>query len=373
MQMVVLGTSNCIGPDSFVEQLCAQTSIKLRNLSIGACSSNLGLYQLNEIRPTVRGIGVIDFAINDSDTGLNLWGASNAGKIISDNIRTIAIHLRSNDYLPVVMIAPADLNQEMELFAETLHREICFQESINFINIREMFRSILRPGARQTNLMRDEYHMSRNAAAIVAKFFSRLIDEMRRSTPLLTTRVATVTASEVIPAQKIFARNALVERGSTLRKALHGQLHAGDVIRIPARYCDRVTALMINSAAKGAMVAFRGSENKLVKQMTAYGHAERPDHYSALLVDIGETIRGGDDGVTVGIVPRDAIPTEPTIHAHPNIHGQYGDGEVEIEGILLTSIYNKEIRFIDARYDWMPIDLGHLSLARQMLGELLKL
>src|SRR5689334_2135495 len=101
MQMVALGTSNCIGADSFVEQLRAQANITLQNLSVGACSSNLGLYQLKEIRRAMRGIGVIDFAINDSDAGLNLWGTSRGGKIISDNISTIASHLRSNDYLPI--------------------------------------------------------------------------------------------------------------------------------------------------------------------------------------------------------------------------------------------------------------------------------
>src|SRR5437588_11480128 len=109
MEMIALGTSNCIGPDSFVERLCASPKIRLQNLSIGACSSNVGLYQLREIAPTNRGIGFIDYSTNDSDAGQNLWGALSASGIITANIRTIANHLRSNGYLPIVVITPSAL------------------------------------------------------------------------------------------------------------------------------------------------------------------------------------------------------------------------------------------------------------------------
>ena len=371
MDAAVLGTSNCIGPDSFVERLCTKTRVRLQNLSIGACSSNLGLYQLSEINPTTRGIGFIDYSINDSDAGWNLWGESDAGGIIARNIRTIANHLRSKDYLPVVVITPSALELEMDLIAETLHIDACLQQQINFINLRSIFRSALARGTSQSALMRDNFHMSKSTADLVANLFGQVIELMQKTTPVRTPQTVSTMPTRVVPARELFAKAELIELGSTLRMAQYGRLKIGDIIRIPARNDERVAAIMINLGAKGATIALRGKDCEVIKAMTAYWQIDHPESYCAMLVDIGGPIIGGDLGVTIEIVPSDIVPTEPTIHGRPARPERYG--EIEIEGVLLTRLHDTESRILDASYDWMPVNLAELPQAQRMVGELLKL
>ena len=97
--------------------------MKLINLSIGACSSTLGLYQLLKVYPVQRGIALIDFAINDPNVGWHLWGAQNAPRIIEETIKTIVARLRSMNFLPISVL----LGDEHGLFGNAMHRGICHE------------------------------------------------------------------------------------------------------------------------------------------------------------------------------------------------------------------------------------------------------
>ena len=83
MHILVLGTSNSIGATSYAEKTAAKLGAKITNLSVGASSSNLGLYQLDKIAPVRRGVAFIDFAINDNDAGWNLWGTQSRRALFS--------------------------------------------------------------------------------------------------------------------------------------------------------------------------------------------------------------------------------------------------------------------------------------------------
>jgi hypothetical protein len=93
--LVVLGTSNCIGPHSFVTRIRRGPQTADRNLSIGASASSVGLYLADLIPPTDRGVALLDYTINDNDAGSNLWGEAIAGEAIGANLRTLANRLRS--------------------------------------------------------------------------------------------------------------------------------------------------------------------------------------------------------------------------------------------------------------------------------------
>jgi hypothetical protein len=75
LEVLVLGTSNSIGPASCAGKIGQKLGVKLTNLLVGACSSTLGVYQLQKVQPVRRGVAFIDFAINDSHTGWNIGGA----------------------------------------------------------------------------------------------------------------------------------------------------------------------------------------------------------------------------------------------------------------------------------------------------------
>src|SRR5271166_4464915 len=100
MDLVVLGTSNCIISDSFVEWICPRTGVNLHNLSLGACTSSLGLYMLDEVPPSTHGLALIDFGLIDG-WGVNVWGGTVWTKHVENNFKTIVIRLRSLNYTPV--------------------------------------------------------------------------------------------------------------------------------------------------------------------------------------------------------------------------------------------------------------------------------
>jgi hypothetical protein len=366
MDVLVLGTSNCIGPNSLVEKIDAKSGMKLTNLSVGACSSTLGLYQLDKVQPVQRGIAFIDFAINDPDAGWNLWNERHASRIIEDTIRTIGARLRSMNFLPIFIL----LGDEHNPLSNTLHRKICMTECINFIDLRSQIVRAIQRGASRYYLMKDNYHISAGAAEEVATFFAAVVRRMNGTSVTSVARCASILQARVIYASELFPPSALVDRGSSLRSASHGRLAIGDSVYIPMANDERLRGLMINIGALGGTVAIRGSEAEVIKSMTTYWDAKHPEWFGSLLIDFAHPLPGGAGGLTIQMVDPHAVPTEPTIHSKPILTGRYG--ELEVEGVLLTKCDKMQYSYSSPAYDWMPLDLGELPEARQLADGLLQ-
>jgi len=371
VEILALGSSNCVGPNSFIGKAAAALGARIQNLSIGACSSTLGVYQLDKVQPVQRGVAFVDFAINDDDAGLNLWGRQNAPRTIAHNIRTIAARLRSLNYFPILLLSASNLDLEFESFGHTVHREVCVKERINFIDLRSLVLAAIKRGASRNALMRDNFHLTEQASDAVSEFLAVVIRRMNGTSPTLVPLSASIVPSRVVHAKELFPHSALVARGSSLRSALYGRLAIGDVVKIPARNTERLSAIMINMGAKGGTVALKNDSSEIIKSMTAHWDVERPDWYSALLVDFAHPLVGGSAGLTIEIVDCEAGPTEATIHAKPVAPERYG--EIEIEGVLLTGCSRIEFDHTRPSYDWMPLDLGELPEARHLSDRLFAL
>ncbi len=364
LEILAVGSSNCIGPNSFIEKAGAVLGTRVQNLSIGACTSTLGLYQLEKIKPVRRGVAFIDSAINDNDAALNLWGREDAGRIIADNIGTIAARLQTLNFLPILLLCASDLDLEFEPLGYAAHRAVCLKERINFIDLRGLLIGAIKRGTSTTALMRDNVHLSEPAVGAVAELLAAVIGHMNATRPTRTAQSASIVPSRVVSADALFPQAALVQRGSSLRTAFYGRLATGETVRLPVREAERLSAIMINAAARGGTIAVRNSEREVIKSMTAYWSPEHPDCYTALLVDFARSLPGGPDGITMRIVGSDAVPTEHTIHEKPVAPDRYG--ELEIEGVLLTGCHPVEFAYSHQSYDWMPLDLGELPESHRL-------
>jgi len=362
MDLLVLGTSNCIGPDSYAAKLGRKLGASFANFSVGASSSTLGLYQLHKVQPAQLGIALIDFAINDGHTGWYLWGQENAPNYIADNIRTIVARLRSMNFLPIMVLAASCPNFEFEPFGNKLHSDICVEERINFIDIRRLVIEAIGHGAKQADLMRDDYHLSERAAEAVAAFLEAIVRLIDATTVTFQSQSASVLQSRAIYASQLFPPSALISRGSSLRAALHGRLGIGETVHLPMASTERLAGLMMNVGSKGGMVVLRGNGPEVVKSMTTYWNPARPDSFGSAMIDFGHPLPGGVAGVTIQIVDPDAVPTEPTIHCKPIIPGRYG--EIEIEGALLIECDRIQYDHTCPNVDWLPLDLRQLPEAQ---------
>ena len=233
MDVLVLGTSNCIGPTSFVEKIGTKIGVKLTNLSVGACSSTLALYQLDKVRPVRRGVAFLDFAINDNDVGWNLWEERNAPRIIADTIRTIVVRLRSMNFLPILILSGSRLEDEHEPFGNALHRKVCRTVCINFIDLRSQLVGAMRRGASLHSLMKDDYHISAGAADEVATFLAAVVRRMNATSVTSVPQSAAILQGRVVYARELFPPSALVDRGSSLRSAVHGRLASAIAFTFP--------------------------------------------------------------------------------------------------------------------------------------------
>jgi hypothetical protein len=369
MEIFVLGTSNCLGPHSVVTKMM-DAGLRVRNLSLGACTSTMGLYLLDQIPKVDRGIALIDYSINDADAGWNLWGTARAPHIVGGNIRTIASRLSAMNYIPVVVIMPSNLDSDFELLGEQLHRDICLDEKINFINLRQLFRSAA-AGVSLSTLMRDGGHMSDAAARQVARFFAEIVAQVYGGEWSSDARSTPVFRARTIEAAQIFGANAMVKRESSIRSAFYGRLNLGETIRIPVQDTERLAGILINTGAKGGTVVIEGSNAEITKSLTVYWHEDHPEWYGALLVDVAGPILGGPSGVTMTVAPADRAPTERTLHGRPVLPNRYG--EVEIEGVVVLERDCAAFEYLKLTCTQWPLDLGMTEAAKRLRDSLAKL
>jgi hypothetical protein len=370
MELVILGTSNCIVPDSFVAEICRRSQIEVRNFSLGACTSNLGLYASTMIDPTERGVALIDYALNDGYAA-HIWGEARWRPFASRNIRTAGSRLRSKNYLPIVLVLPHDLHVDHQMSGERTHEAVCIAEKINFINLRKVFFAALRKGGTSEALMRDGAHMSGRAAQIVGTFMSDILERIAATVPSTANFATRVASHRVVLAQELFSPSRLVEHKSSLRSARYGRLLIGEVLHLPVNCGESVGAVMINTGAMGGTVVLRGKEGQVVKSLTIYWFEDRPELFSSILVDILGLVTGSPKGATIEIATPDSIVTEATLEGKRSLPGRYG--EIEIEGVLLTQSAEHIDTVSAPTYDWLPLDLGSLPEVGRLVDALARL
>ena len=368
LQVLAIGSSNCIGPNSFIGKAAAILGTPVQNLSIGACSSTLGLYQLDKIEPVGRGVAFIDFAINDGDTALNLWSREDARRIIADNIKALVSRLHALNFFPILLLCASDLDLEFEPFGHVVHHAVCVKERISFFDLRGLLIGAVKSGANGTALMRDNFHLSEPAIGAVAEFLAAVLGRMKATQPSRTAHLTSIVPSRMVGADALFPQGTLVRRESWLRAASYGRLTQGETMTLPVREAEHLRAIVINDAARGGTVAVGNGESEVIKSMTAYWRPEHPERYGALLVDFARSPPGGPAGITLQIVGSDAIPTEPTIHGRPAAPDRYG--ELEMEGVVLAGSHPVELAYSRQSYDWLPLDLSELPEAHRLSDRL---
>jgi hypothetical protein len=365
IDLVVLGTSNCIGQNSFVHQIRPRVEVRLHNLSIGACTSTLGLYQAARIAPTTCGLALVGFALNDG------WAYYELGSLwrkeVEDNFRTTISLLRSLNYTPIAVLEPVDMDVAFLPIQEEIYGALCASERVAVVNLRECFRLALSQGGKLRPLMRDRAHMSSAAGKIVGRFFAEVADLVAGMLPIPTRFVSDAVTFRVVEAAELFPADRLVARESRLRGADFGCLKSGQVLRVPASNNERLAAVMINTGAKGATVAIQGSNGRIVKSLTCYWDPVQPEIFSSLLVDMVAPVLGGADGIEIAIVEDVAKPTEGTLTGRPVLGGRYG--EVEVEGVLLKGEQVRQ-QFTSMARSALPLDLADLPAFGQMVDAL---
>ena len=241
-------------------------------------------------------------------------------------------------------------------------------EKINFIDMRRLVLGAIARGANRDDLMRDDYHISEQASNELATFLASVVQHMNAKSPAIVPQSASVLQARVAYASELFGQAALVDRGTSLRSALHGRLAIGDTLHVPMRGNERLRGIMINVGALGGTIILRSGQVEVIKSMTAYWSADRPDLFGSLLIDFAHPLLGGAEGVTIQMAGPGVMPTEPTIHAKPGLPGRYG--EIEIEGVLLTECDYAQIDYRAPSYPWIPIDLGTLLTAQDLADRL---
>jgi hypothetical protein len=369
VDLVVLGTSNCVGPDSFLNFVKGGTEIRLSNLSLGASSSSVGLYFSGLIPPTKRGFALLDYSINDNDFGYNLWGEARASSVIGRNLRTLLNHLRSANYLPIILLLPWKLSGGRNSLGERVHREVCERENVNFLNVRDLFREAMERGGDKDVLMSDEWHMSRAANKVFGRFLADVIDGLKprrlRSVPTRSSGLKT----RVALADGLFPPSVVVRRQSSFRSGSYGRLSPGQKMAIPLDDDENLQGLMVNAGAQGAIATLRARRGEAVKSFKYKWSGHDPPKYIAVFADIAQPICGGTATMEVLSEPRQ--PTEKTIYAQPVIAGESGD--IEIEGALITSAEEIEVNFLRPDYVGLPLDLAELPAVRRFVDALTSL
>ena len=150
------------------------------------------------------------------------------------------------NFMPILLVSASALDLKSEPYGDALHREICAAERINFIDMRRLVLGAIERGASRRALMRDEYHISERASDEVATFLAAVVKRMSAKSFATVPQSASILRAKVAYARELFSRAALVDRGASLRSALHGRLAIGDTLHIPMRDNEHLRGIIID-------------------------------------------------------------------------------------------------------------------------------
>jgi hypothetical protein len=330
--ITILGTSNCIVHGSFVGCLRPLLTEDLRNLSIGASSSSVGMYFLDDCRFKPDDTVVIDYVIND--TGY-LSAGLKTEQDVKAQLGSIATAVRAAEARLLLLILPSLSGLIAPDKAEAVHVSFCLENLIPFLNIAELFRIAVRRGFDRGDLLRDPSHMSPRTAPAIGRLVAQSIDRVKTGPQAIRPVSTPSRRSRRLLAADMAGPLQYTEHASSLHRAKFAVLRSGDMMRLPIGEREALIGLMINTGAFGAQVALSNDELTIVKPMTIYWDAARPDWFTAILVDLLCPLQGSETGIVIRVTHPDAAPTEATLHQKPSLEGRYG--EIEVEGFLIGS------------------------------------
>jgi hypothetical protein len=365
--VAVVGASNCIGPTSFVSKLRDVPGTSVHNRSVGASSSRSALYLIDGLPRTRRGVALIDFAINDNDVAYNLWGKANAAREVSGQLRDLTTKLVSLNYFPIVLILPWQIDDKGVEPGQKIHTDFCMRSGVPFLDLRKLFQHLVHSGCCDAAaLMRDDFHMSENAAECLAAFFRGAL-KAGGTVPRPKGRRGEPPRSRVLGAADLFPQDALVVRKTSHRGAAFGAMSTGSSISVPVGADEKLAGLMVNAGAIGGTVRISGRSHSVIKQLNLKWSVQ-PNRNWAVFVDIAGPALGGPDGVRIDVVDSGTSPTETTVHVGKPLKDE--TPRIEIEGFLLTAADSNDRGVLTLKHA-LPLDLSTLPAGEKLRRELL--
>jgi hypothetical protein len=177
--------------------------------------------------------------------------------------------------------------------------------------------------------------MSPRTAPAIGRLVAQSIDRLKTG-PHIIRQVSTPSRrSRRLLAADMTGPAHYVDHASSLHRAKFAVVRSDDTLRLPIGESEALIGLMINTGAFGAQVALSTETATIVKPMTIYWDATRPDWFTAILVDLLHPLQGSATGIVMRVADQDATPTEATLHQKPSLEGRYG--EIEVEGFLIGS------------------------------------
>ncbi|MDJ0390422.1 SGNH/GDSL hydrolase family protein [Roseomonas sp. E05] len=366
MDVLVLGTSNCIISDSFIKYFEKFAGYRIENRSIGASSNSVGLYILETLKDRKFDFAILDYEIND--TGVLGRGLKTADDI-RENIRSIVAITRSMGCTPILTIIPSYGTLQNVSEVERAHLDVCRQEGVHFLNVADLFREALKQGLTTRDaLMRDSAHMSARVTPLIGEVLAKGLQNILATAAEPKNHRTAVRKMRSIPAAAVFAPQALIERRSSIYSSHYGRLRQGETIRLPVREDECLLALVMNTGALGANVAFRNGREEVVKPLIVYWDENKPDWFTAICVDFKRQLPGGHNGIEITALGPDAQPTEATLHQKPFLPGRYG--EVEIEGFLIGTQAKLEVTSEVQSRPGLPLSLLEMTGQQRTLERL---
>jgi hypothetical protein len=356
MDVLVLGTSNCLISESFIKYFQSYSGFQIENRSIGASSSSVGLYILETVDLKKFAFAILDYEINDNGViGQNIKSIDD----IKENIRSIVAITRSLGATPIVTIIPSQATLKAATQAERAHLEVCEQEGVHYLNVADFFREALSQNVVTLDLlMRDSAHMSALVTPLIGEALAKGLKTIEEAASRQTTHRTAVRKLRAVKAQSLFPENSLIERESSVYQSVYGKLQQGMRITVPVEEDECLLALMLNTGGLGANVGFSNGESSAVKSLIVYWDKKDPDWFTAICVDFKRPLPGSKAGIEVEILSPDAEATERTLHQKPFLEGRYG--EVEIEGFLIGTQAKVEVDCTVTARPMLPLDLWEI-------------
>jgi len=338
MTIHILGTSNSIMRDSFLDELEKVVGQPIANHSIGSSSAAVSLYLHDEWRIQPGDIFILDYIINDMGY-LNL-------KLLDPD--TLALHLstaiaaiRKSGATPFSLLLPSIHSQQKQSTSEATHIQVCQSLQVPYFNFARIFRNAMLAGMPESQLMRDPAHMSANVTPRVGQIIGNGILEYINAPQTIKSIAHSWLPFRRIPMTTLIGESACITRRSSLREASYGLLKEEETLNIPIGDNELLTGIMINTGAPGAKIKLAGDGTPTIKPCVIYWDANRPDIYTAILVGFREPIKPNKGQIQISIQPNEATATEPTLNAKPTLPGRYG--EIEIEGFLIQQQTHKPV------------------------------
>ncbi len=331
MAIVVLGTSNGIVQNSFVDRMRACTDEPVLNLSVGASTSMTGLFLLGRHRLQRDDIAILDYLINDAGS---IWHGMRTEADIRLYLSSIIAHVRRCGAVPVMLLLPTHDGLAARTATEALFLDVCATCAVPYLDLSGLFRDALSAGVDHDALMRDPWHAAPRTTPVIAGLILQAVRRLRAAASQDASMTLWHLPTRVIAASDLYPLPWLVSRSSSVYRGEFLALNRARSLSLRLDATESLIGLMLNTGAPGANVAFATATQTMVKSLTIYWNADHPDWFTAIFVDFRTPLAGDGGTIRIGIAAPDAVATDPTHHQMPPLPGR--EGEVEFEGFLIA-------------------------------------